>query len=103
MQRPMALAALVCLALTLPTPSAAGVTDEERRLYSLSLDRLLEGQARIMGIADRIRIESDLIFRIEIIDDLTFNFTTYYRFNNQPPHDVEKSDYGFTLGIGWSY
>ena len=53
--------------------------------------------------ADRIRIESDLIFRIEIIDDLTFNFTTYYRFNNQPPFGVDKSDYGFTLGIGWSY
>jgi len=53
--------------------------------------------------ADRIRIESDLIFRIKIISDLTFNFTTYYRFNNQPPVDVDKSDYGFTLGAGWSY
>ena len=53
--------------------------------------------------ADRIRIESDLVFRIEMVDDLTFNVTMYYRFNNQPPVDVDKSDYGFTLGIGWSY
>jgi hypothetical protein len=53
--------------------------------------------------ADRIRIESDLIFRVEIIDDLTINFSTYYRFNNQPPADVEESDYGFTVGVGWSY
>lgn len=52
---------------------------------------------------DRIRIESDLIFRIEIVNDLTFNFSTYYRFNNQPPVNVDKSDYGFTLGAGWSY
>ncbi len=53
--------------------------------------------------ADRIRIESDLVFRVKIINDLTFNFSTYYRFNSQPPVDVDKSDYGSTLGVGWSY
>jgi putative salt-induced outer membrane protein YdiY len=52
---------------------------------------------------DRVRIESDLVFRIEIIDDLTFNITSFYRFNSEPPEGVDKSDYGVTVGIGWSY
>ena len=52
---------------------------------------------------DRVRIESDLVFRIEIIDDLNFNITTYYRFNDTPPEGVDKSDYGLTVGLGWSY
>ena len=52
---------------------------------------------------ERWRVESDLVFRVEIIDDLNFNVTTYYRFNNEPPVDVDEHDFGITFGIGWSY
>jgi putative salt-induced outer membrane protein YdiY len=52
---------------------------------------------------DRVRIESDFVFRVEIIEDLTLNFDAYYRFNNQPPEGIGKHDYGTTLGLGWSY
>ena len=52
---------------------------------------------------ERWRVESDLVFRVEIIDDLNFNVTTYYRFNNEPPEGVDESDFGITFGIGWTY
>ncbi len=52
---------------------------------------------------DRIRIESDFVFRIKIINDLNFNITSFYRFNNEPPQGVEESDWGVTVGLGWTY
>ena len=50
--------ALVLLAAALAAGQVSAEEDaaEARRLYSLALDRFLEGQARIMRIADRIRI-----------------------------------------------
>ncbi|MFC2085876.1 DUF481 domain-containing protein [Bacteroidota bacterium] len=52
---------------------------------------------------DRFRLESDLVFRIEIISDLTVNITAYYRYNSRPPVDVTEDDYGVTFGVGWTY
>lgn len=50
-------ALLFVLALLLvPARVSAGEAEEERRLNDLAFDVMLEGQARIMAIADRIRI-----------------------------------------------
>jgi len=53
-----------------------------------------------MSGSDRIRVESDLTFQVEIIHDLTFDITAYYRFNSEPPEGVEESDFGITFGVG---
>jgi len=54
-------AAAIVAILLLAGSNVSAVADpdaaaEERRLYELALDRLLAGHARVMGIADRIRI-----------------------------------------------
>ena len=46
---------LVALLLIAP-PGGAGEAEEERRLSDLAFNLMLEGQARVMAIADRIRI-----------------------------------------------
>ncbi len=52
---------------------------------------------------DRLRVEADLTFAVEIIADLDFNVSSFYRFNSEPPVDVDKNDYGVNFGIAWSY
>ena len=50
----MRVVAIVLLFLAIPT--SADDSEEARRLYGLSLDLMVEGQARVMSIADRLRI-----------------------------------------------
>jgi hypothetical protein len=52
---------------------------------------------------ERVRVDTDAVLRFEIITDLNLNITAYHRFNSEPPIDVDKNDYGLTLGVGWSY
>jgi len=49
------------------------------------------------------RVETDLIFRREFIDDLYFDVTLSSSYNSVPPTGAEKSDYTVTTSIGYSW
>ena len=49
------------------------------------------------------RVETDLIFRREFIDDLYFDVTLSSSYNSTPPTGAEKSDYSLTTSIGYSW
>lgn len=49
------------------------------------------------------RVETDLIFRREFIDDLYFDVTLSSSYNSAPPTGAEKSDYTLTTSIGYSW
>jgi len=51
----------------------------------------------------RYRVESDLIFKREFIDDLYFDVTLTSSYNSAPPTGAEKSDYAVTTSIGYSW
>ena len=52
----------------------------------------------------RYRVEFDLVFRREIVKDLTFD-VTYFTSYDSDPVDVEgsKNDYAATVAVGWTY
>ena len=49
------------------------------------------------------RSETDLSFRREFIKDLFFDVTAYHSYSTNPPTDAEKTDYGVTTSIGYSW
>ena len=52
----------------------------------------------------RYRGQADLRAKYEFVDDLYFELRLYGSYDSQPPtEDVEKSDYGFTTSLGYSF
>lgn len=49
------------------------------------------------------RWNSNLTVRQEIIDDLFFDLTMYYKYQTDPPAGANKEDYGVTTSIGYSF
>jgi small nuclear ribonucleoprotein (snRNP)-like protein len=49
------------------------------------------------------RVETDLIFRREFIEDLYFDVILSHSYNSTPPSGAEKEDYTLTTSIGYSW
>jgi putative salt-induced outer membrane protein YdiY len=49
------------------------------------------------------RLETDLIFRREFVEDLYFDVTLSSSYNSVPPTGASKSDYTVTTSIGYSW
>ncbi len=50
----------------------------------------------------RVRTDSDIVLRWEIIEDLFFDITAWSTTDNEAESD-RQTDYGITTGIGWEY
>ena len=50
----------------------------------------------------RVRADSDIRIRWELVDDLYWDLTTFVTYDNKAAVDHEV-DYGITTGIGWTY
>ena len=51
----------------------------------------------------RIRADSDLQFRWEIISDLYWDITAFGTYDNKSADKNSQFDYGITTGLGWDY
>src|SRR5690606_23367358 len=52
----------------------------------------------------RVRSELDLRARYEFVKDLYFELKVYGSYDSEPPsEDAEKSDYGVTTSLGYSF
>ena len=73
----------------------AGVPPKNKRAASL------EGNPT-RRIGDRLRSDSNLRLRWEIIEDLFFDITAYGSYDNKADANNDI-DYGVTTGLGWEY
>ncbi len=82
--------ALVLIAATLDAGPASteGSDAEARRLYSLALDRFLEGQARIMRIADPIRIAAAPFCGKNVVPVIGVYAANRYTFEDMIPREL---------------
>jgi hypothetical protein len=51
----------------------------------------------------RVRINTNAIYYIKIIGDLSFNMSFYGNWDNRPPLSVPGSDYGSSSGFSWTF
>jgi len=51
----------------------------------------------------RLRTDADLKYRQELFDDFYFSISFYHTYDSEPPTGGESTDYGTSLGVGWSF
>ena len=83
--------------------SLEGILGSRYRLRSFAdLDASLIVFPSLDG-GDRYRVQFDASLSFDLFSDLDFKTTFYDRYDSQPPAGNEKSDYGVTVGLSWSY
>ena len=82
------LALILLCAFVYGRPLSAGEQQETRRLYDLALDRLLEGQARVMRIADPIRIAAAPFCGKNLASVLGVYTANHYSFVDMIPREL---------------
>jgi hypothetical protein len=53
--------------------------------------------------AGRIRVDGNTTFAWELVKDFKLNFNIYDSYDNQPPSGGNNFDYGFSLGLGYTF
>ena len=63
------------------------------------------GAALYPSLSDwgRVRLDIDLHAKREIVSNFYLEATYYENYDNRPPGGGEKTDYGFTLGLAWTF
>jgi hypothetical protein len=51
----------------------------------------------------RVRLDGDLHARREVVNNFYLELTFYESYDNRPPGGGETTDYGFTLGVSWTF
>ncbi len=57
------------------------------------------------GLSDpgRVRVDAKTSIKYELIKNLYLNFSLYLNYDSKPPIPANKSDYGASSSIGWSF
>jgi putative salt-induced outer membrane protein YdiY len=73
--------------------------------YSLPSTRLSANVNVFPGITEssRVRVNSEVTLRNEIVDSLFLNLTFYHTYDNQPPDGSSKEDFGIVTSVGASF
>jgi putative salt-induced outer membrane protein YdiY len=80
-------------------------TEYEYFTYDTPKTTFKFGLSLYPGITEsgRIRAETNLGLRRELIEDLFLDLSFYGSFDNEPPEEGEKSDYGIVTSLGYSF
>ena len=80
-------------------------TEYEYFTYDTPKTTFKVGLSLFPGITEsgRIRAETNLGLRRELIEDLFLDISFYGSYDNEPPEEGEKSDYGVVTSLGYSF
>jgi putative salt-induced outer membrane protein YdiY len=53
--------------------------------------------------AGRVHFNSNAVYYIKIVNDLSWNFSFYGSWDTRPPATFPKSDYGTSSGLSWTF
>ena len=73
-------------------------SDSRRRIW-ISLLLFLPG----ISEPGRIRANTNASYYIKLFSDLSWNFSFYGNWDNQPPPTLSGSDYGTSSGLSWTF
>ncbi|MGC2212465.1 MAG: DUF481 domain-containing protein [Silvibacterium sp.] len=85
--------------------SAAALVAAELKIFRFKKTNLDASTAVLPGISDpgRVRATANASYYIKLFGDLSWNFSFYGNWDNQPPPTLSGSDYGTSSGLSWTF
>ncbi len=88
-----------------PQNTAVGFVASQYKLYKFKKTNLDVSASLIPAITDpgRVHFNTNAVYYIKIINDLSWNFSFYGSWDSRPPPTFPKSDYGTSSGLSWTF
>ncbi len=85
--------------------AASGLIDSELKIFRFKKTDLDISAIVLPGISElgRIRANLNASYYIKLFSDLSWNFSFYGNWDNQPPPTLSGSDYGTSSGLSWTF
>jgi hypothetical protein len=84
---------------------AAGLVTAELKIFRFKKTDLDISAVVLPGISEagRVRATTNASYYIKLFSDLSWNFSFYGNWDNQPPPTLSGSDYGTSSGFSWTF
>jgi Protein of unknown function, DUF481 len=85
--------------------TASALVASELKIFKFKKTNLDVSTAVFPGISDpgRVRVSTNASYYIKLFSDLSWNFSFYGNWDNQPPPTLSGSDYGTSSGLSWTF
>jgi putative salt-induced outer membrane protein YdiY len=85
--------------------TAVGFVATQIKVFKFKKTNLDITASLIPAITDagRIHFNTNAVYYIKIVNDLSWNFSFYGSWDTQPPATLPKSDYGTSSGLSWTF
>jgi hypothetical protein len=88
-----------------PQNTAVGFVASEVKAFKFKKTNVDVTASLIPAISDpgRVHFNTNAVYYIKIIQDLSWNFSFYGSWDSRPPPTFPKSDYGTSSGLSWTF
>jgi hypothetical protein len=85
--------------------TAVGFVAAEIKAFKFKKTNLDVSASLIPAISDagRVHFNTNAVYYIKIVNDLSWNFSFYGSWDTRPPPTFPKSDYGTSSGLSWTF
>jgi hypothetical protein len=85
--------------------TATGLVTAELRMFKFKKTDLYVTAVILPEISEpgRVRVNTNASYYIKLFSDLSWNFSFYGSWDNQPPPTLSGSDYGTSSGLSWTF
>jgi Protein of unknown function, DUF481 len=85
--------------------TAVGFVAGEIKAFKFKKTNLDVSASLIPAISDagRVHFNTNAVYYIKVINDLSWNFSFYGSWDSRPPATLPKSDYGTSSGLSWTF
>jgi hypothetical protein len=84
---------------------AAGLVAAELKLFKFKKTNLAATAILLPAISDpgRVRFDANASYYLKLFSNLSWNWSFYGSWDNQPPPGLSGSDYGTSSGLSWTF
>jgi putative salt-induced outer membrane protein YdiY len=85
--------------------TAVGFVSSQIKFFKFKKTNLDVTASIIPAISEsgRVHFNTNAVYYVKIISDLSWNFSFYGSWDSQPPATLPKSDYGTSSGLSWTF
>jgi hypothetical protein len=84
---------------------AVGFVSTDIKFFKFKKTNLDVSASLIPALTDagRVHLNTNAVYYIKIISDISWNFSFYGSWDSKPPSTLPKSDYGASSGLSWTF